>query len=93
MSEATIIILAITLFGIILLISGMFLLKSEDNLYTKINNIKELAENANTITELDNIVDQLIEVKKECWHRTHSNAIMIIITIIKTKKEMLCQNK
>ncbi len=63
--------------------------KSAVNIHEKLNTLKEKAKIAKTKEELQTIWGELIEVNKECWHRSFTPKVVEVKTIIETKYEML----
>lgn len=83
----------IPLYVIVLFISSIWAFKHENKITKEIAEVKKLADNANTLEELDEAWIALVKVNEKCWHVSRTTSIVRIRTIIETKDKMLCQNK
>ncbi len=59
------------------------------NTHEKLNILKEKAKLAKTKEELQTVWYELVEVNKECWHKSFSSKVVEVKTIIETKYDML----
>jgi len=83
-------------FGLIItaIICGAFwsmynLMTSSVKIHEKLNVLKEKAKLAKTKEELQTVWNELVEVNKECWHKSFSSKVVEVKTIIETKYEIL----
>lgn len=83
----TSVIFLIVIGGSIWSVVGM--IKSSNEIYKKLDVLKEKAKEAKTKYELQSLWEELKVVSKECWHRSFSPKVVEIKTIIETKYEML----
>ena len=91
MKQFTVFFIGLVIFIIIVIFSMKSLFKSAAAIHEKLNALKVKAKSAKTVNELTDVWDELKEVNKECWHRSFSNKVMEIKTIIETKYELLKQ--
>lgn len=90
-----VIIFAIVLPTIILMWSGLliYLYKDAEKINTEIEAVKKLAKDAKTLDEVVTAYDQLLIVGKKCWHRNDIAKLNVILAILQTKHEIICQEK
>lgn len=92
MNEIIVLALVFIIGSALIIWASFNLINSAEKIFNKIKLIKQEAEDAETIPELQTAYDNLVKVSKECFHKSFTARLYEVKGIIETKIKILNKN-
>lgn len=87
--ELVIIACILLLFFVAVIKSLTYMINTGEKVFDELRVIKQKALDAKTKSQLQAAWEELIEVNKKCWHKSHNQRVVEIKAIIETKFDMI----